>query len=811
MAMTESFDAPMMDFSGEDIPMQTSSSASWIHPEATMDDDSSFNLGGVEIDMENYHPETFEYEMTDDASAEQPIEVYDVEVIDVSQAHTPALIDTVVEDATVASPAVPEHDLTDTHDHSHLGTPPTLVIQVPSPTSQPAQDEEHHEIAAIESLERSKWEHSHSELPSQHPAKHQQLQNSAEPASREGATEHTLAWNVGAPVEHLQPEFTHDKSADDPVDRRGEDENPVPSHASSGDPHEVSDGIFIDPPPPVLLSLGDSEEGHYLFNRPAHKSTAADHEGATDNALFLHDLPTLYYEPLAKVFQALRLDDRLAQIFDISRGELTIDAYDLVDLVISEDNSYTNDISFHDLNLLHDHADLAGPLRIRVGCNSLRFITRYRELKSKLEQFNLLDEASADDAQLPAHDDPTEQLDAIEVPEYFAQDEEGDENTTSDGLNQAKAEQQTDDVGSGTRAVDRSDEGESSNEVESEQAQPADDEEYTTGPLSGDERTERPVSVAEGDHGEGTAAVTVSDSGYPGFAEDLNTAVVREHSDDRNTLPLGGNSAECEEVVATGEDYEANHNENDEDSELEETVAIEGDVRDGDWETTASDPRHTQDDLEQHEGQDDAAGMVKREQAVRITTADDLTLHATDSETIELITPKPDDDPITAHHGQQFPSAIACAPYNFTTDTDTDSIGQQTLDEFVDAQEESRDVRRLHEEGEESNSNTGERLFSASFPLTLTRLPDQSNELIPDLDQFGDDFNWDEDFGGDLDNGEFGEFEEQCNVETKRVDSQEPISGRSSKRGFDEIDSDTADEEETPGDASPNSKRKKVL
>jgi len=86
MARAESFDTPMMDTSGEDIPMQTSSSVSWVHPEASMDDDSNFNLGDVEIDMENYHPETFEYRMTDDLSAEQRIEVHDAVATDVSQA-----------------------------------------------------------------------------------------------------------------------------------------------------------------------------------------------------------------------------------------------------------------------------------------------------------------------------------------------------------------------------------------------------------------------------------------------------------------------------------------------------------------------------------------------------------------------------------------------------------------------------------------------------------------------------------------------------------------------------------------------------
>ena len=352
MAMAESFDAQMMDFSGEDIPMQTSSSASWVHPEATMDDDSNYNLGDVEIDMENYHPETFEYEMTDDSSTDQPIEVHDVEVVDVSQVHTPALIDTVVEDAIAASPAAPEQDLTDTHDHSPLGAPPTLIIQAPSPTSQPTQDEEP-EITVTESLGRTEWEQGHSEPLTAPPSPllpdHHQPQHSAEPASPGGTTESTPTWDVIAPVEQqellrqltptlleqLQPQSTGEEPAD-PADRWVEEENPAPSRASSGDPHEVLDGIFIDPPPPVLLSLGNSEEEYCLFNRPTRKSPTTDNEEATDDSLFLHDLPTLYYEPLAKVFEALRLDPRLNQIFDLSRGELVVDAYDLVDLVISE-------------------------------------------------------------------------------------------------------------------------------------------------------------------------------------------------------------------------------------------------------------------------------------------------------------------------------------------------------------------------------------------------------------------------------------------------------------------------------------------
>jgi hypothetical protein len=119
--------------------------------------------------------------------------------------------------------------------------------------------------------------------------------------------------------------------------------------------------------------------------------------------------------------------------------------------------------------------------------------------------------------------------------------------------------------------------------------------------------------VAEYDRKQGATAVTVSDSGYPGSAEDLDAAAVHEHSDVRNTPPMGGNSTGYEEVVATNEDYETDYNGNDPDSEPGETVTIEGDTRDGDWETTASDAQQTQNDLEQHEVQHDAVGMEKSE------------------------------------------------------------------------------------------------------------------------------------------------------------------------------------------------------
>lgn len=401
-----------------------------------------------------------------------------------------------------------------------------------------------------------------------------------------------------------------------------------------------------------------------------------------------------------------------------------------------QDNLYTNEVSFHDLNLLHDHADLAGPLRIRVGCNLPRFITRYRELKSKLEQFNLLE---VNDAQLreqgeqprptlplPSHhsakpaDDPTEQADADDVPEHPVQGETGDESPTSEEFDQETTEQQTGDAGSGAHVVDRFDEGKSSNETEPEWVQPG-DEGSTAAPLPGGEHTEQPDGVVEDDREEGTKTVTVPDSGHPGSVEDLDAAAAQEHSDVYDT-PLGGNSTEYEEVVATNEDYDADYKEDDPDGEPGEAVAVEGDARDEGWETTAPDAQETRDGIEHHEVQRDTVGVDEREhrRVLRITTADGLTPPFADSDTIDLTAPTPDDGPIATQQGMWFPStAITCPPSNLSADSDTDSIGRQTLDEFADAREESRDDRHPRE-GEGSNSNTGECFFPGSFLLTLT-------------------------------------------------------------------------------------------
>lgn len=247
-------------------------------------------------------------------------------------------------------------------------------------------------------------------------------------------------------------------------------------------------------------------------------------------------------------------------------------------------------------------------------------------------------------------DDLTERADANDAPEYPAQDEGGDENPTSEEFGQATTQQQADDAGSGAHTVDRFSEGESSNGAEPERAQP-DNEETAPDLLPSDEHTEQPVGVVEGDHEQETETVTVSEGGHPGSTADLDTAAIHEHFDVRNTPPLGGNSTEYEEVVATNEDFEAHYNEGDPDSEPGETVTIQGDAIDGDWETT-SNAQQTQDDLEQHEVRGDSVGVDKRAVVRRVVVANELTPPSTDSDTIDLTDPRLDDGPIAAQQGE---------------------------------------------------------------------------------------------------------------------------------------------------------------
>jgi hypothetical protein len=115
------------------------------------------------------------------------------------------------------------------------------------------------------------------------------------------------------------------------VEANGEEE------ASVKDPHEISDGVYIDPPPPVFLSLPSHDDADvYLFNHPSDTDATTSHgTDARERLLLLHELPTLYYEPLSTVFEALRGEEYILTLFELDKVELVLNAFDL-HLTVSE-------------------------------------------------------------------------------------------------------------------------------------------------------------------------------------------------------------------------------------------------------------------------------------------------------------------------------------------------------------------------------------------------------------------------------------------------------------------------------------------
>lgn len=48
-----------------------------------------------------------------------------------------------------------------------------------------------------------------------------------------------------------------------------------------------------------------------------------------------------------------------------------------------------HEVTLHELNVLHDGADLSGPLRLRLYARSPRFITRYHALRDQISRLEL--------------------------------------------------------------------------------------------------------------------------------------------------------------------------------------------------------------------------------------------------------------------------------------------------------------------------------------------------------------------------------------------------------------------------------------
>ncbi|EKM55644.1 uncharacterized protein PHACADRAFT_161674 [Phanerochaete carnosa HHB-10118-sp] len=430
-------DTQMLDYSTDsDYTMHaTGHSSEWPSVEATMSDDhipsATEYSETIEIDMEqNEDEEMTEYEMTDgvDYVHEGAVEIQDVDFAEPSQAASPsgvsAIDSTALVDATSsiappqslpsptahletygfhhgALPSVPEHHISDVETLVHpapLDTteqphePPVELFALPTGENTDDSEESRATGRPASPARPTLADPAAYPEPESQPSFFEHEEDGAsskatgsEPAEAPGAEEGSLG---GAkPLTELA------RSSDDVA-------HPVAygeayEETSNNDPHEISDGVYIDPPPPVLLSLSTSSQRVEccLFNQPYAGSrsqspdTHASASTATEFALLLSQKPTLYYEPLNNVFEALRQEEVISGVAELADGELVLEAYDL-DLRITEDNIHVGEVTIHELNILHDGIDLTGPLRLRLSATP-RFITRYRALRDQVAQLSL--------------------------------------------------------------------------------------------------------------------------------------------------------------------------------------------------------------------------------------------------------------------------------------------------------------------------------------------------------------------------------------------------------------------------------------
>ena len=390
--MLDAYDMQMLDYTNDfDIQMHPSSSDQWSHDEAKMEEDGpqttmkpenhsqTQKTDGhllmkvepflrekadvtIEVDMESYETNV-EYEMLDDEEHKAPsTEFLDVDVYDVSNVHSPSMLDadalglenrnlvtldhggitdltTSYKDLPITSPNLHHESL-----ETHFFLSNAEVSSEPQSESEPSGDSHKNAeldlpISKADTADGNVQEASHQDIPDDHEEDRQpydQTFGGEEVAPSGDALSETIYPTITEASGqedslYLQVQSGADlhSSLPEPSEAVGDSITPV---NSLGDPHEISEGVYIDPPPPVLLSMAPAEDFQFSFFNDATEWTQND--PSSPNVVF-QQYPTLYYEPLSSVFEALRQDELTRSISNVTDAEFILDAIDL-ELSISE-------------------------------------------------------------------------------------------------------------------------------------------------------------------------------------------------------------------------------------------------------------------------------------------------------------------------------------------------------------------------------------------------------------------------------------------------------------------------------------------
>ena len=388
-------DAPMLDYTSDtDFAMHPSdSSPGWLTVEATMSDDTILSAAptsqdypdAIEVDMEPHveDEEIPEYDMAgDDTDALHHYPIVDTEFVDVAEATdtsipvstSPATLLTSVSDAPaeLSLDVAPHTAETSAVDEAALEPPPATATQeLSAAVVDPVQDfpEVHAQsyyappvdeplsdapvasedvgtaevtveapAAPSDSAPADSTEVAETQTIPQDAHAGEVLTNGAHGVQEGGEAVAPYEDYVAQHEEY--PGQQHELYVESVFHEAEEEPAPREEHATTTheeDPNEISEGVYIDPPSAVLLSLVTSEgqTEFTLFNQPHNSSGSqspneyASTSAAPDLALLLHQRPSLYYEPLSNVFDALRAEEVVYNVPEFADGELILDAYDL--------------------------------------------------------------------------------------------------------------------------------------------------------------------------------------------------------------------------------------------------------------------------------------------------------------------------------------------------------------------------------------------------------------------------------------------------------------------------------------------------
>ncbi|OCB84152.1 hypothetical protein A7U60_g8828 [Sanghuangporus baumii] len=445
-AMVETYDMPMTDYNEDgDIPMGGSSSENWFQPLPHMDEDAHNIVAfsdSQEVDMMAFEETTTEYEMVDEAAQPQDTDidthVFDAEVYDVTihpsplpsgsgdiaqshlvQSEDPGNLGTITDQPQLgdASNVTTPHDsnsavtqdflpseTAQSHDASLATSEPHVAGHSPAAEVFGTIHEHREERVTTEVTseqaqpqgEVASTVDEHSSLPSEHVATSLYSDNTTDDPNSDGDGKLPISQINDAShqvkEEEIPSEHDGDEQALNVLQTTEEIAGNIEENTAEQSEPTTAQQVYVQPPPPIFLSLqvasaeGDQPD-FVLFNLPESSSHASE-----EPLLLLQHHPSLFYEPVSAVFDAFRQEEYFSHLEELSEAEMALNAHDL-QLVISEDNIYSREVSLQDLYAMHQGVGLPGHLRLTLQSIMPRFITRYNLLRDQVTRLVLGEEA----------------------------------------------------------------------------------------------------------------------------------------------------------------------------------------------------------------------------------------------------------------------------------------------------------------------------------------------------------------------------------------------------------------------------------